>query len=325
MVSGPRGLEPRSGYVVHYLERMSELSRPDIPDFDLVALEPLLDSANMAPRDWIRVAQAVVERAARYDGFVVLHGTDTMVYTASALSYLLQRQSKPVVFTGSQLPLEDPRSDARMHIITAAIIAGTTGIPEVCLFFGDRLLRGNRSQKVSGDEFMAFESGNLPPLARVGVNIELNRHLMLKAGEGAMTMASLEREPSVVAVRLFPGMTAAMFRAICAEPTEGIVLETYGAGTFPVADRELLSAVREAVDRGVVIVNTSQCHSGSVLQGRYATSRPLGDVGVVSGHDMTPEAALTKLYCLLGAGFDADAARMRMEEDLAGEITVGRP
>jgi len=309
--------------VEQYLETMGTLTRPDIPDFDLVALEPILDSAEMAPRDWIRVAQGITERASKYDGFVVLHGTDTMVYTASALSYLLQRQSKPVVFTGAQLPLEHPRSDAREHIVTSLILAGELEVPEVCIYFGSRLLRGNRAQKVNNNDFVAYASGNLPPLAKVGVGIEVNHHLLLAPGKGRMTMATLDREPVVVAIRVFPGMTASTFSAILSSPVEGVVLETYGAGTFPVSDKELMGALQDASERGLVIVNCSQCHSGYVRQELYATSRPLGEVGVVSGHDMTPEAALTKLYCLLGAGIDPASARTRMGEDLAGEITIG--
>lgn len=322
MVDGPRGLEPRTGYVERYLASVTELSAPDLPEFDLIPMEPLIDSAQMTPADWVRVAEAVVARGQDYAGFVILHGTDTMVYTASALSYLLQSLSKPIIFTGAQLPLQDPRSDGREHIVTALILAGTLDVPEVCIYFGDRLLRGNRCQKVDNNDFVAYNSGNYPPLATVGVRIEVERHRLLTPGLGAMRMVRLVRKPTVISFRVFPGLTGPLLRSVLAAPVEGVVLETYGAGTFPITTPGLLDAVAEAVARGGVVVNCSQCHSGRVHQDLYSTSRPLGEVGVVSGHDMTPEAALTKLYCLLGAGYSPEEARRRMGEDLAGEVTV---
>ncbi|MCB9675943.1 MAG: type I asparaginase [Alphaproteobacteria bacterium] len=312
------GWVPAKGFVERYLKSIE--SRPALPDWDLHRLEPLLDSANMRPSDWVRIAGEIVARYDDYDGFVVLHGTDTMVYTASALSYLLHGLAKPVVMTGAQLSLQDVRSDGREHLVTALILA-TLEIPEVTLYFGAQLFRGNRAQKIHNHDFVAFASGNLRPLAKVGVRIDVRFDLVRPAGSGVPRAVELEREPEVIALRVFPGISETLLRRVLADPVDGVVLETYGTGTFPSAQAGLLDAIGEAIDRGAVVVNCSQCHSGRVHQDLYGTGRALSDIGVVSGHDMTPEAALTKLYCLLGAGRPVEEVRRRMVHDLAGEIS----
>ncbi len=321
MVRTDRGYMPMPGFLAAYLQGMPELARPEVPTHELVVLDPLLDSSDMSPADWLRIAAAIAERERDYDGFVVLHGTDTMAYTASALSFLLRGLSRPVILTGSQLSLEHVRSDGRAHIITAIILAGTCAIPEVTIYFGARLLRGNRAQKVQSEDFLAFDSGNLPPLARVGVEIDVARHLVRPAGAGVVGPLALSHEPHVAALRVFPGMRAKSLSHVLAPPTRALVLETYGAGNFPSARVELLDAVREATERGVVVVNCSQCHGGSVRQHLYSTGHALARAGVTSGRDMTPEAALTKLYWLLGQGLGPEEVRLRVGEDLAGELT----
>ena len=250
MVRTERGYMPMPGFLAAYLQGMPELARPEVPAHELVVLEPLLDSSDMSPADWLRIAAAIAERERDYDGFVVLHGTDTMAYTASALSFLLRGLSRPVILTGSQLSLEHVRSDGRAHIITAIILAGTCAIPEVSIYFGARLLRGNRAQKVQSEDFLAFDSGNLPPLARVGVEIDVARHLVRPAGAGVEGPLALSHEPHVAALRVFPGMRAKSLSHVLAPPTRALVLETYGAGNFPSARVELLDAVREATGRG---------------------------------------------------------------------------
>jgi len=322
MVAGPDGLAPRRGSIDAYLSKMAELTRDPLPSWDLHALEPLLDSADMTPHDWERIAQAILDRYDAYDGFVVLHGTDTMAYTASALSFLLPGLSKSVVLTGSQLPLEDVRSDGREHVITSLLVAGTLGIPEVTLYFGAKLLRGNRAQKVNNEDFVAFASGNFPPLAKAGVRIDVDRSLVRPPGKGVPSRLPLLRSPQVVALRVFPGMPADLLRRVLSHPVEAVVLETYGAGTFPSADKALLEVVAEATARDVVVVNISQCHSGRVVQEMYGSGAALARIGVVGGHDMTTEAALTKLYCLLGSGASPAEVRQRMAVDVAGELTV---
>lgn len=322
MTETPEGLEPQPGVLEPYLERMPELSRDDVPMHHVERLDPLLDSADMRPRDWLRIAQAIVERDADFDGFVILHGTDTMVHTASALSFLLTGLRKPVILTGSQLSLEHVRSDGREHIITSLILAGTQKIPEVCIYFASRLLRGNRAQKVHNADFVAFDSGNLPPLATVGVDIQVVQRLLRPPGEGLPSRVELVREPQVAALRVFPGITSGVLESVLASNVDGLVLETYGAGTFPSRDRSLLEPVRAATSREppAIVVNCSQCHGGVVRQELYRSGRALADVGVVSGHDMTPEAALTKLYCLLASGLSPHRARDGMSVDLAGEL-----
>nr|WP_276604017.1 type I asparaginase [Nannocystis pusilla] len=326
MVRTETGYAPQPGFLGEYMDAMPELRRPELPTFDVVSLEPLLDSADMAPEDWVRIAEAIAARYADYTGFVVVHGTDTMAYTASALSFLLPGLAKPVILTGSQLSLTHVRSDGREHIITAILLAGTCEIPEVCIYFASRLLRGNRAQKVHNLDFVAFDSGNLPPLAHVGVGIEVARHLVRKpgsAGAAGLTMLPQVRRPEVAALRLFPGIGAAMMSKLLEPPLEALVLETYGVGNAPSRDQALLSAIARsaAPPREVVIVNCSQCHGGSVRQTTYSTGAALARAGVLSGFDMTPEAALTKLYCLLASGLAPAAVRARMQQDLAGELT----
>ncbi len=315
--------EPRPGFFADYLGRMPELALDALPHHELVQLEPLIDSADARPRDWVRIASAIVERYAHYDGFVVVHGTDTMAYTASALSFLLPGLGKPVVMTGSQLSLSHPRSDGREHGITSLLLAGAADVPEVALYFGARLLRGNRAQKVHNQDFVAFDSGNLPPLATVGVQIEIKRHLVREAGSGVPPQVALGREPAVAAIRLFPGLDGSTLRRLLEPPVEAVVLETYGAGNAPTRDAAFLSAIEDAVSkRDVIVISCSQCHGGAVRQQLYSTGARLADAGVISGHDMTPEAALTKLYCLLGAGRSAERVRELMQTDIAGEVTV---
>jgi L-asparaginase len=322
MTWSAQGYVPEAGYVEDYLRTMEELSRPDLPEWQLSRMEPLKDSADMTPEDWLRIAAAVRERAEDFDGFVILHGTDTMAYTASALSYLLTGIRKPIILTGAQLPLADVRSDGREHLITSLILAGSAPIPEVCIYFGSTLLRGNRSQKVHNASFVAFSSGNYPPLADVGVRIEVHTRLVRSPPQRPLGLTQLLRKPEVIAVQVFPGMTERGLRRLLEPPVEGVVLQTYGAGTFPASNTALLGAIRDAVERDVVVVNCSQCHSGQVQQHLYGTGAALADIGVVSGHDMTPEAALTKLYCLLAAGSSPAETRKRMGEDIACEITL---
>lgn len=315
MLPSAEGLVPASGVIEPYLETLS-----GVPEWEIHRLEPLLDSANMRPGDWVRIAEEIEVLYEQFDGFVVLHGTDTMVYSASAVSFLLHGLTKPVIFTGAQLPLWDVRSDGRQHLITAMLLAEMP-IPEVGLYFAQRLLRGNRAQKVHNHDFVAFASGNLRPLAHVGVKFDLRHDIIRPKGRGILRHVGLERSPQVVALRVFPGIAPDLLRRVMAEPVDGVILETYGTGTFPSANPELLEVIEAAILRGVVVINCSQCHSGRVNQGLYGTGRALADVGVISGHDMTPEAALTKLYCLLGAGRSIAVVRAKMEEDLAGEIS----
>lgn len=324
MTESPGGLVPQRDVLERYLASMPELRRDDVPRHHIEVLDPLLDSADMAPPDWLRIAKAIVARDAEFDGFVVLHGTDTMTHTASALSFLLQGLRKPVILTGAQLSLEHVRTDGREHLVTSIILAGTCKIPEVCIYFASRLLRGNRAQKVHNVDFVAFDSGNLAPLATVGARINVADHLLRPPGGGlpiSLKFEKFEGEPHVVALRVFPGLSKRLLDTVL-EGADGVVLETYGAGTFPHRERELLASISRATSASLptVVVNVSQCHGGVVNQTTYASSRALAEAGVVSGVDMTPEAVLTKLYCLFAAGHAPADVRRMVGEDLAGEL-----
>lgn len=310
---------PAPGRLAARLEAMAELREAPLPRFALLEEEPLLDSADMRPRDWQRIAELIAAHDDAFDGFVVLHGTDTMAYTASALSFMLENLAKPVILTGSQIPLAELRSDARENLITALLLAAEPRLAEVCLYFGGTLLRGNRSTKVSASGFGAFASPNFSPLGRVGVEIALAPALLRPPGRGALRVQPLA-EVQVAALRLFPGITAELLQNVLLEPIQGLVLETYGAGNAP-ADEALLSVLRRACARGVVIVNCSQCLHGRVEMASYATGRALQEAGVVSGFDLTPEAALCKLLYLFSKGLGAAEVRDAMQRDLRGELS----
>lgn len=289
----------------------------------ILEYERLLDSSNMTMSDWIRIAADIEKYYHKFDAFLVLHGTDTMSYTASALSFLLENLGKPVIITGSQIPLSELRNDASDNLLGALTIAGHYVIPEVSLYFNNRLFRGNRTTKQKAMDFDAFDTPNLKPLARVGVNIEVDWIEVLKPTELAAFRAHRTLDPNVVTLRLFPGITEATVRAFLHEPIRGIVLETFGAGNAPNNRPEILNALSEAVSRGVIIVNCTQCLKGTVSD-LYATGKALHDAGVLPGHDMTTEAALTKLSFLLGQEpkLSIEEIKQRVLENLRGELTL---
>lgn len=312
---------PAAGALAAALAAMPELRREPLPEVELVEFEPLLDSSDMQPGDWQRVADALAARLPDAAGAVVLHGTDTMAYTASALSFMLAGLDRPVVLTGSQIPLTEVRSDARENLVTALLLAASPGLHEVCIYLNGRLLRGNRATKVSSQGFDAFESPNLPPLAEVGVEVRWRDELLRPPAAPPLEALRLQPVP-VVALRLFPGITAAVLRQVLGDPVRGMVLETYGSGNAPTRDASLLAALAEASARGVVIVNVSQCLRGAVRMDAYAAGRGLLEAGVVSGGDMTAEAALTKLTVLLSQGQGPAAVASAMARDLAGELSA---
>ncbi len=315
-----RGFAPEPGFLGRQMAEMPELRHPSMPAFDIDELDELLDSANMMPSDWGRIARDVADRYDDYDGFVVIHGTDTMAYTASALAFLLEGLSKPVILTGSQIPLCEVRSDARTNLITSLLIASQFRIPEVCLFFDDKLFRGCRSVKVSADGFGAFDSPNFPPLGTVGVDIDINWN-RVRMSQGARLTLHEIATPYVGALRLFPGISAALVRNALQPPLQGLVLEAYGVGNAPERDTDFIRALEDAASRGVVIVDCTQCLSGTVALGDYATGSALARAGVISGFDMTAEAALTKLAFLFSLGLEPPDVKARMQENLRGELT----
>jgi L-asparaginase len=294
-----------------------------MPGFEIHEYEPLIDSSNMSPKLWLHIARDIAAHYEAFDGFVVLHGTDTMAYTASALPFMLQGLAKPVVITGGQIPLCEIRNDARENLITAMMIAAQCAIPEVCLFFGNYLLRGNRSVKINADGFDAFGSPNFPALGTAGVGIDIRWDLVLPPPSKRAPLAvKAFTESRVAALRLFPGISADIVQNILAPPIKGLVLETYGVGNAPDNDQTFLDVLKQATDRGVVIVNCTQCLQGRVHTNIYATGTSLKRIGVISGFDMTAEAALAKLFHLFSLNLSVEQVKTQMQLNLHGELTL---
>ena len=318
----PNGYATSPGYLAEQMKKISSLNSPSMPQYDLYEYDPLLDSANMTPADWLKIAQDIADRYDDYDGFVVIHGTDTMAYTASALSFMLEGLRKPVILTGSQIPLCEVRNDASENLITAMILAADYPIPEVCLYFGDKLMRGCRTTKVNANRFDAFDSPNFSPLGKVGIDIELNWSAIrpLPPQNTPLTIKPLQ-ENRISAVRLFPGISADMIRHILQPPLKALVLEAYGVGNGPDHNQEFIAVIEEANQRGVIIVDCTQCLSGSVALDDYATGASLAAAGVISGFDLTIEAALAKLIYLLSQDLPTETIKSLMQTNLKGELT----
>lgn len=317
----PVGYAPAPGYLAEQLAQLAALRSPGMPEFEVGELEPLLDSAFMTPADWLRIAREIEARYQDFDGFVIVHGTDTMAYTASALPFMLQNLAKPVILTGSQIPLCEVRNDARGNLITALRIAAEEPIPEVCIYFDGRLLRGCRSVKVDAGSFRAFESPNYPALGLAGVAIRIHWDLILPPPPpGASLRLQAVGAPQVGTLRLFPGITASSVENALRAPLAGLVLEAYGVGNGPCQIPGLLDAIASASARGVVVVATSQCLRGRVDLSAYDAGSGLARAGVIPGNDMTTEAALAKLYHLFSQALDPARVRQLMQENLRGEL-----
>ena len=283
---------------------------PSLRTFDLhltvAAFKEPIDSSNVNPSHWEMIGDIICDHYDQYDGFVILHGTDTMAYTASALSFMLEGLNKPVILTGAQLPIASARTDARENIITAIEIASAKGedgnsmIKEVCICFNSLLLRGNRTRKVESQHFDAFESNNCPPLAVAGINIDYNASVVNKYKSDGKLIYHKSHSDEVAILKIFPGIGVKQVQAVLnIDGLKGLVLETYGSGNAP-TDVWFIEELKKAIDSGVVVVNVSQCSGGRVVQGKYATSAQLKSIGVVEGRDMTTEAAITKMMMLLG-------------------------
>jgi L-asparaginase len=295
-------------------------------DIDVISFKPVIDSSNMTPDHWMRIAEIIKKNYHKYQGFVILHGTDTLSYTASALSYLLEGLGKTVVLTGSQLPVKEIRTDAPENLITAIEIASTmvrnkSVVPEVCIYFDYMLLRGNRSSKHSSAKFEAFHSPNYPPLAEAGVDIKFNTQFISTPGRRKFKMNE-GFDTSVGHLMLFPGITKEFISNVLGAPgLKALVMETFGSGNGPTA-KWFLEQLANSIKNGLIVLNISQCAAGNVTQGKYATSKSLRDIGVIGGSDMTREAALTKLMFLLGQGLKTSDIKKRLKISLSGELTA---
>ncbi|KAL3049158.1 hypothetical protein OYC64_008603 [Pagothenia borchgrevinki] len=290
--------------------------------YTIMEYTPLLDSSNMTTDDWRKIGKDIEKNYENYDGFVILHGTDTMAYTASALSFMCEHLGKPIIVTGSQVPIYEMRNDGRDNLLGALLIAGHFVIPEVCLYFYNNLYRGNRSTKVDAGSFNAFASPNLAPLACAEVDITINWDTVWRANTTAKFHVSTELNRNVGLLRLFPGITSATVKAFLQPPMEGVVLETYGSGNAPDNRPHLLAVLKKATDNGVIIINCTQCLRGTV-SASYATGKVLMDAGLIAGGDMTPEAALSKLsYVLAKKDITIHAKKKMMAQNLRGEMSA---
>ena len=311
----------------HLLKHVPELKQLNI-DIDAIPFDPPIDSSDMEPELWSRIVTIIDENYDSYDGFVILHGTDTMSFTASALSFMLEDLMKPVILTGSQLPIGALRTDGKENLITAIEIAaakdaeGNPMVPEVCVFFHEKLMRGNRTTKINSESFGAFGSNNYPNLARTGTDIQFFTRNIRKFVPGLKLKAHHEYNSNIMIFSLFPGIQQEIVEKLLGAPElKGIIFRTFGAGNAP-QKKWLIDALSKATAEGKIIINITQCAGGSVHMERYETGLQLQEAGVISGHDSTVEAALTKLMYLLGKELPVEEVRRRMEKSFAGEISV---
>lgn len=294
-------------------------------EFDMHAFNPPIDSSNMSPDIWIKLAHLIYDNYSSYDGFVILHGSDTMAFTASALSFMFENLSKPVILTGSQLPIGEIRTDAKENIITTMEIAGakkngTAMVPEVSIYFDYYLFRGNRTKKNNTEKFDAFYSLNYPPLAEAGIDIQYNDANIIRPAGQAFSI-NTKMNADIAVLKMFPGITSNAVEAVLQTPhLRAVIMETFGNGNTITAPW-FIDCLRSAIDRGIIVLDRTQCDGGSVELGRYETSAYLKAIGVTNGNDITFEAAVTKLMWLLGQEYPPEKTRILLETSLRGELT----
>lgn len=305
--------------------RIPELSHLDCT-IDSVSFKKAIDSSDMNPQHWIDIAETIENHYDSYDGFVVLHGSDTMSYSASALSFMLEGLTKPVIFTGSQLPIGDLRTDAKENLITSIQLAalkenGESVIQEVGLYFEYKLYRGNRTTKINAENFQAFVSMNYPTLAESGVHLRVMKENLLPHKKGCKLKVWKDFEQNVAIIKLFPGITEQILNGFFNIPNlKAVILETYGSGNAP-TERWFLESIEKAIKKGICIINVTQCSGGSVILGKYEASDYLKKLGIINGKDITTEAAITKLMILLKKNISCNLFKIRFEENICGEIS----
>jgi len=324
-------VDPGSGSLTPFKFEKIYRHIPELNKFnikiDSIQFDPLLDSSEVGPEQWVQIAETIYKAYHQYDGFVILHGTDTMAYTASALSFMLENLQKPVILTGSQLPIGMVRTDGKENLITAIEIAaekeyGAAMVPEVCIFFESTLWRGNRTTKKNAELFNAFGSYNYGALATAGVHIRYNRSVIHHVRGQHHLILHRALNTNIAILKLFPGISEAYVKGIFNTPgLRAVVLESFGAGNAP-SHSWFISILQEASEKGIVVVNVTQCNTGSVEMGRYKTSVHLLDAGVISGYDITTESAITKLMFLLGHYNDPDVIKTQMSRSFCGEVSV---
>jgi L-asparaginase len=294
---------------------------------EAVGFDPPIDSSEIDTETWISMARIIEEKYQLFDGFVVLHGTDTMAYSASALSFMLENLAKPVIFTGAQLPIGALRTDGKENLITSIVIAGAREygqpvVPEVCIYFENKLFRGNRTTKVNAEQFNAFQSANYPHLASAGVHLVYHREYVMNPGKFRELKVHKKLDNNIAILKLFPGLTPQIMDAqLGYEGLRGVVLESYGAGNAPTKPW-FLDRIKQSVNQGIIFLNVTQCSMGSVEMGMYETSRHLLNAGVISGYDITTEAATAKLMVLLAQNKKNEEVKMLLNKSLKGEITT---
>jgi L-asparaginase len=320
MKSSENGYIPIKGHLTDSINNTPDFHREEMPDFTINEYFPLIDSSNMAPSDWQRIANDIKDNYDDYDGFVVLHGTDTMAYTSSVLSFMFENLSKPIIVTGSQIPLSQLRSDGQVNLLNSLFIAANYPISEVGLYFNNKLFRGNRCIKAYADGFNAFDSPNMAPLLEAGINIKLIEGKLATKTNVAVSLTNITPQPIGV-VHLYPGISSVLIENIIKQPVKALIIRSYGVGNAP-QDPALLACLEKAHRQGIVIINCSQCIKGTVNMDGYATGVALNRCGVIGGGDMTLEATLTKLHYLLSQNLSHKVICDLLQKNLRGELTT---